>query len=287
MTYMTLDRTRSRFFAVMRDYGYILLGSAIVGVTFNMFLLPNRIAAGGVSGISTILQSFGFEAAYVQWAFNIPLFIAGVLILGGKFGVKTLVGSVFLPLVVYLTRDISPATHNALLAAIFGGVGIGAGIGMVFLGRGSTGGTALAAQIIHKFTGLSHGKCLALIDGTIVLSAMLVFTIEQGLYAMLGVYISSKTIDVIQVGLTRSKMAMIITNREEEIRKAVLVKIDRGVTKISAVGGYTDDERPILMCVVGQTEFTKLKQLVKHIDESAFVIAMDASEVLGEGFKRA
>ncbi|KKB75085.1 MULTISPECIES: YitT family protein [Bacillus] len=284
---MTLDRTRSRFFAVMRDYGYILLGSAIVGVTFNMFLLPNRIAAGGVSGISTILQSFGFEAAYVQWAFNIPLFIAGVLILGGKFGVKTLVGSVFLPLVVYLTRDISPATHNALLAAIFGGVGIGAGIGMVFLGRGSTGGTALAAQIIHKFTGLSHGKCLALIDGTIVLSAMLVFTIEQGLYAMLGVYISSKTIDVIQVGLTRSKMAMIITNREEEIRKAVLVKIDRGVTKISAVGGYTDDERPILMCVVGQTEFTKLKQLVKHIDESAFVIAMDASEVLGEGFKRA
>ena len=157
MTYMTLDRTRSRFFAVMRDYGYILLGSAIVGVTFNMFLLPNRIAAGGVSGISTILQSFGFEAAYVQWAFNIPLFIAGVLILGGKFGVKTLVGSVFLPLVVYLTRDISPATHNALLAAIFGGVGIGAGIGMVFLGRGSTGGTALAAQIIHKFTGLSHG----------------------------------------------------------------------------------------------------------------------------------
>ena len=284
---MTLDRSRSRFFFFLRDYGYILLGSAIVGVTFNMFLLPNRIAAGGVSGISTILQSFGFEAAYVQWAFNIPLFIAGVLILGGKFGVKTLVGSVFLPLVVYLTRDISPATHNPLLAAIFGGVGIGAGIGMVFLGRGSTGGTALAAQIIHKFTGLSHGKCLALIDGTIVLSAMLVFTIEQGLYAMLGVYISSKTIDVIQVGLTRSKMAMIITNREEEIRKAVLVKIDRGVTKISAVGGYTDDERPILMCVVGQTEFTKLKQLVKHIDESAFVIAMDASEVLGEGFKRA
>ncbi|GIN65032.1 YitT family protein [Bacillus sonorensis] len=284
---MTFNKTRHHFFAVMRDYSYILIGSAIVGVSFNMFLLPNRIAAGGVSGISTILQTFGFEAAYVQWAFNIPLFIAGVLILGGKFGLKTLVGSVFLPLVVYLTRDISPATHNALLAAIFGGVGIGTGIGMVFLGRGSTGGTALAAQIIHKFTGLSHGTCLALIDGMIVLSAMFVFTIEQGLYAMLGVYISSKTIDVIQVGLNRSKMAMIITNREEEIRKAVLVKIDRGITKISAVGGYTDDERPILMCVVGQTEFTKLKQLVKHIDESAFVIAMDASEVLGEGFKRA
>ena len=139
-------------------------------------MLPNRIAAGGVSGISTILQSFGFEAAYVQWAFNIPLFIAGVLVLGGKFGIKTLVGSVFLPFVVYVTRDIAPATENPLLAAIFGGVGIGVGIGMVFLGRGSTGGTALAAQIIHKYTGLSQGKCLALIDGTIVLSAMFVLT---------------------------------------------------------------------------------------------------------------
>ncbi|MDA1476540.1 YitT family protein [Bacillus sp. CLL-3-40] len=270
----------------LREYIYILVGSAIVAVTFNMFLLPNQIAAGGVSGISTILQSFGFEAAYVQWGLNIPLFVAGVLILGGKFGIKTLVGSVFLPFVVYLTRDISPATHQALLAAIFGGVGIGVGIGIVFLGRGSTGGTALAAQIIHKFSGLSHGKCLALIDGTIVIAAIFVFNIEQGLYAILGVYISSKTIDVIQVGLNRSKMAMIITNREEEIKKAILAKIDRGMTKISAVGGYTDDERPILMCVVGQTEFTKLKQLVKHIDESAFVIAMDASEVLGEGFKR-
>lgn len=287
MTHMTFDKNRYHFFSVLRDYGCILIGAAIVAVTFNMFLLPNRIAAGGVSGISTILQSFGFEAAYVQWAFNIPLFVAGVLILGGKFGMKTLVGSVFLPFVVYLTRDITPATANPLLAAIFGGVGIGAGIGIVFLGRGSTGGTALAAQIIHKYTGLSQGKCLALIDGTIVLAAMFVFNIEQGLYAMLGVYISSKTIDVIQVGFNRSKMAMIITNREEEVRKAVLVKIDRGITKISAVGGYTDDERPILMCVVGQTEFTKLKQLVKHIDESAFVIAMDASEVLGEGFKRA
>ncbi|NPC94300.1 YitT family protein [Bacillus sp. WMMC1349] len=270
----------------LREYLYILIGSAIVAVTFNMFLLPNQIAAGGVSGISTILQSFGFEAAYVQWGLNIPLFVAGVLILGGKFGIKTLVGSIFLPFVVYLTRDISPATHQALLAAIFGGVGIGVGIGIVFLGRGSTGGTALAAQIIHKFSGLSHGKCLALIDGTIVLAAIFVFNIEQGLYAILGVYISSKTIDVIQLGLNRSKMAMIITNREEEIKKAILAKIDRGMTKISAVGGYTDDERPILMCVVGQTEFTKLKQLVKHIDESAFVIAMDASEVLGEGFKR-
>lgn len=250
-------------------------------------MLPNKIAAGGVSGISTILQSYGFEAAYVQWIINIPLFIAGVILLGGKFGLKTLAGSVFLPLVVFLTRDIQPATHHELLAAIFGGVGIGIGIGIVYLGKGSTGGTALAAQIIHKYSGLSLGKCLAIIDGMIVVTAMIVFNIEQGLYAMLGVYVSSKTIDVVQVGFNRSKMALIITKQEQAVKEAVLQKIDRGVTKISAVGGYTDDDRPILMCVVGQTEFTKLKQIVKQIDESAFVIVADASEVLGEGFKRA
>ncbi|RPK04227.1 hypothetical protein EH11_00631 [Bacillus subtilis] len=278
---------RNKALWILRDYVYILLGAAITAVSFNVFLLPNKIAAGGVSGISTILQSYGFEAAYVQWIINIPLFIAGVILLGGKFGLKTLAGSVFLPLVVFLTRDIQPATYHELLAAIFGGVGIGIGIGIVYLGKGSTGGTALAAQIIHKYSGLSLGKCLAIIDGMIVVTAMIVFNIEQGLYAMLGVYVSSKTIDVVQVGFNRSKMALIITKQEQAVKEAVLQKIDRGVTKISAVGGYTDDDRPILMCVVGQTEFTKLKQIVKQIDESAFVIVADASEVLGEGFKRA
>lgn len=278
---------RNKSLRVIRDYVYILIGAAITAVSFNVFLLPNKIAAGGVSGISTILQSYGFEAAYVQWIINIPLFIAGIILLGGKFGLKTLAGSVFLPFVVFLTRDIQPATHHELLAAIFGGVGIGIGIGIVYLGKGSTGGTALAAQIIHKYTGLSLGTCLAIIDGLIVVTAMIVFNIEQGLYAMLGVYVSSKTIDVVQVGFNRSKMALIITKQEQAVKEAVFKKIDRGVTKISAVGGYTDDERPILMCVVGQTEFTKLKQIVKQIDETAFVIVADASEVLGEGFKRA
>ncbi|MFP7452644.1 YitT family protein [Bacillus altitudinis] len=271
----------------VKNYVLILIGSAIVAVGFNTLLLPNQIAAGGVSGISTIMQSFGFEAAYVQWGLNIPLFIAGFYLLGGTFGVKTLVGSVFLPLMVFLTRHIAPVTHEALLAAIFGGVVIGIGIGLVFLGNGSTGGTALAAKIINKYTGLTLGTCLAMMDGLIVLAAMTVFGIEEGLYAVIGVFISSKTIDVVQAGFSHSKMAMIITGHEDEVRQAVFDQIDRGVTKISAVGGYTDHDRPILMCVVGQSQFTKLKQVVKAIDASAFVIVMDAKEVLGEGFKRA
>ncbi|WP_163115653.1 YitT family protein [Bacillus safensis] len=282
-----MKQGHSQFWIEVKNYLFILIGSAIVAIGFNTLLLPNQIAAGGVSGISTIMQSFGFEAAYVQWGLNIPLFIAGFYLLGGTFGVKTLVGSIFLPFMVFVTKHIAPVTHEALLAAIFGGVVIGIGIGLVFLGNGSTGGTALAAKIINKYTGLTLGTCLAMMDGLIVLAAMTVFGIEEGLYAVIGVFISSKTIDVVQAGFSHSKMAMIITGHEDEVRQAVFDQIDRGVTKISAVGGYTDHDRPILMCVVGQSQFTKLKQVVKAIDASAFVIVMDAKEVLGEGFKRA
>ncbi|EID45503.1 YitT family protein [Parageobacillus thermoglucosidasius] len=269
------------------EYLCILIGSAIVAVAFNLFLLPNRVASGGVSGISTIAHAvFGWQPAYVQWALNIPLFVAGVVLLGRQFGVKTLVGTLFLPLVVYLTKDVEPATRDPLLGSLFGGIGVGLGLGIVFRGKASTGGTDLAAQIIHKYTGLSLGMCVILIDGLIVSTAAFVFDIEQALYALIGLYVTSKTIDLVQVGLGSSKMAMIITNEEEKVRRAILHEIDRGVTRLSGYGGYTDHERPVLMCVVQQAEFTKLKQLVKTIDPSAFVIVMNAAEVLGEGFKR-
>ncbi|MBY6052213.1 YitT family protein [Cytobacillus firmus] len=270
------------------EYLYVLIGSGIVAIAFNVFLLPNRIASGGVSGISTILDAVvGWEPAYVQWAFNIPLFIAGVLLLGKQFGAKTLAGTIFLPFVVFLTKEYEPWTSDPLLASLFGGIGVGLGLGIVFRGKASTGGTDLAAQIINKYTGLSLGTCVAIIDGLIVLSAAIIFDIEQGLYALIALYVTSKTIDLIQLGFSRTKMALIITENQSEVREGILNKIDRGVTKLSAYGGYTDHERPVLMCVVDQTEFTKLKQLVQTIDPTAFIIVTDASEVLGEGFKRA
>jgi len=274
--------------SILMDYLLVLIGAAIIAISFNVFLLPNQVASGGVSGISTILKAvFGWEPAYVQWAFNIPLFIAGIIFLGKQFGAKTFVGTAFLPFVVFLTKHWEPWTLNPLLGALFGGMGVGLGLGIVFRGKASTGGTDLAAQILHKYTGFTLGRCVVFFDGLIVLTAAVVFDIEKALYALIGLYVTSKTIDFIQVGFGRSKMAMIITSKQEEVRTGILHKIDRGVTKLSAYGGFTEHERPVLMCVVDQTEFTKLKQLVKTIDPSAFVVVMDAAEVLGEGFKRA
>ena len=273
---------------VILEYASVLLGSAIVAISFNIFLLPNEVASGGVSGISTILKGvFDWKPAFVQWAFNIPLFILGVVLLGKNFGLKTAVGTVFLPFVVFLTESWEPWTLNPLLGSLFGGIMVGLGLGIVFRGQASTGGTDLAAQIITKYTGLTLGTSVALMDGMVVLAAALVFDIEKGLYALIGLYVTTKTIDLVQVGFGRSKLVYIITNKQVEIRDAIYEEIDRGVTKLSATGGYTEAEKPMIMVVVHQTEFTRLKNLVKIIDPSAFVIVSDAAEVLGEGFKRA
>jgi uncharacterized membrane-anchored protein YitT (DUF2179 family) len=267
------------------DYLFVLLGSAIIAVAFSVFLLPNNIASGGVSGISTILKNtLGFKPAIVQWAFNIPLFIAGVVLLGRQFGIKTLAGTIFLPFVVLLTEDISPATDNPLLAAIFGGLCIGLGLGIVFRGKASTGGTDLAAQIVHKYSGLSLGVCVAFIDGLIVLTAAIVFDLESGMYALIALFVTSKTIDLVQIGLARSKMTLIITSEEELVTNAIVHELDRGVTKLSGVGGYTNENRPVLMCVLDQSEFITLRDIVQSIDRNAFITVVDATEVLGEGF---
>ncbi|AYC28976.1 YitT family protein [Paenisporosarcina cavernae] len=274
--------------AMALEYIYIIVGAAIIAVGFNVFLLPNEVASGGVSGISTILKGiFGWSPGLVQYAFNIPLFVAGVIFLGKSFGVRSLVGTLTLPLFVLLTAGWEPATLNPLLGALFGGISVGVGLGIVFRGKASTGGTDLAAQIITKYTGFSLGTSVMLIDGLIVLSAAIVFDIEKGLYALIGLFVTTKTIDIIQLGFSQSKMVYIITNKQEEMRDAIYAEINRGVTKLPAVGGYTNAEKPILLVVVYQTEFTKLKSLVKLVDPSAFIIVSDAYEVLGEGFKRA
>ena len=272
---------------IVVEYFFVIIGAAVIALGFNLFLFPNQVASGGVSGISTILHGlFGWNAGLVQYAFNIPLFIAGILILGKSFGFKSLLGTLALPFFVILTEDWEAATLDPLLGAIFGGIVVGAGIGLVFKGKASTGGTDLLAQIITKFTGLTLGTSVLLIDGVIAVSAAVVFDFEKGLYAIIGLFVTTKTIDIIQMGFSQSKMVYIITTKQDEVRDAIYRDVNRGVTKLPAVGGYTGAERPVLMVVVYQTEFTKLKQVVKAVDPAAFVIVSDAYEVLGEGFKR-
>ena len=269
------------------DTASIILGSFLIAVAFNLFLLPNQIASGGVSGLSILGDEWlGLEPAYTQWAINIPLLIAGFLLIGKQYGIRSVLGSIVLPLFVYLTKDWSIPTANPLLGSLYGGIGVGLGIGIVYRGRGSTGGMSILARIVQKYSGLSYSICVVIMDATLIIMAAFVLSLEQSLYALIGLYVTGKVIDAVEMGLGYSKVAYIISNQIEPITKVILEDLDRGLTKLEAKGGYTDDQRTVLMVVVGQNEVPRLKTLIRSVDPSAFVIISNAHEVLGEGFKR-
>ncbi|MED1725140.1 YitT family protein [Brevibacillus parabrevis] len=268
------------------EYGMLILGSLVLATSFNLFLNPNQIASGGVSGLSTILHNlFGLPPAIVQWACNIPLFLLGLKLLDRQYSMKAAIGSVVLPLCVMLTSHLHPLTTNPLLASIYGGIGVGLGIGIVFRGRGSTGGFAIASQILHKYTGFSLGACVAVFDGFVILFAGIVFDPEKALYALIALFVTSKTIDIVQMGWNTSKVAYIISNETDSLRATILYDLDRGVTLLDGSGGYTGDARKVLMAVVSQSEVSKLKIMVRSVDPDAFIILCPANEVLGEGFR--
>nr|WP_240548472.1 YitT family protein [Paenibacillus lignilyticus] len=264
----------------------LLVGSFLIAISFNMFLVPLGIASGGVSGISILVNRvWDIPPAYTQWALNVPLFLLGLWLLGKRFALKTALGSFLLPLLVLFTSDWHPPTDNAMLASIYGGIGVGAGLGLVFRGRASTGGLDLAAQLLHKFTGVRLGLAVACFDGLVIAAAGIIIAPENALYALVGLFVTSKTIDFVQTGLATSKVAFIISDKPEEISQVVLHDLDRGLTKLDGHGGYTGEARTVLMVVVGQGEVSKLKGLVRTADPYAFVIISDTAEVLGEGFQ--
>ncbi|MFJ7934613.1 YitT family protein [Sporosarcina sp. NPDC096371] len=273
---------------IVFDYLQIIVGAALVGLAFNIFFLPARLAAGGVSGISTILyELFLFNPAYVQWLINIPLLILGVVLVGKEFSLKTLVGTFFVPFVIWLTSDIKLYVENPLLSAIYGGILLGVGLGIVYRGNGSTGGTALIAQLVKKFTGLSSGFSQLLVDGLVVLTSAFVFNFELALYAMIAIYVTSKVIDFVQLQTSPTKLVLIITDKEEQVQAIIKNEINRGLTKIKSIGGYSNQEKTMILCVVEQSEAVYIKKLLQTYEPTSFVVFLNASEILGRGFSQA
>jgi len=268
------------------DTIFIIAGSFIMALAFNLFFLPNHIASGGVSGLSVLVQAWiGIEPAFTQWALNIPLLFLAFGLIGREYGVRSLLGSVVLPLFVFLTKDWVIPLSNPLLASIYGGIGVGIGMGLVYRGRGSTGGLSIVAQLLHKYSGLAFSLCIVILDAIVISSAAMVLSLEQALYALIGLYVTGKVIDTIELGFSFTKVAYIISDHTEPITKAILEDLDRGLTKLTAQGGYTGEHRTVLMVVVGQSEIPRLKTVVQSVDPDAFVIIHNAHEVLGEGFR--
>ncbi|GEN84061.1 membrane protein [Sporosarcina luteola] len=274
--------------SVVFDYVQIVVGSVFVGLAFNIFFLPARIAAGGISGVSTILyELFGYNPAIVQWLINIPLIALGLLLAGKEFSAKTIVGTFSVPFVIYLTSGIDLPIHNPLLSSIYGGIMLGIGLGIVYRGNGSTGGTALIAQLLKKYTGISSGFSQLIVDGVVVVTSAFVFNFELALYALMSIYVTSKVIDFVQLQTSPTKLVLIITEQEEKIQSIIKNEIDRGLTKVKSTGGFSNDEKTMILCVVEQSEAVYLKKVLQAAEPSSFVIFLNASEILGLGFSKA
>ncbi len=270
----------------VQDALLILAGCTVAALAFTLFLRPNGIAPSGVVGVSLVLfKATGLEPAYTQWALNLVALVLGAWGFGRDFMIRSLAATMLLPLVVFLTRGLPPLTHNMLLAAICGGVGVGLGVGLVFRGNSSVGGFSTLALALQRSTGLTMDRIFLGLDGLVVLCAALTFSPEQVLCALVCIALAARTIRGVLTGFGTSKVAMIVSAHAEEICAAILRDIPLGVTKLAGAGGYTGEPRQVLLTVMRPTEMVRLKNTVRAVDPAAFMILCDASEVLGYGFK--
>ena len=271
----------------IRRYLGMTIGIAIVAIGINMFFVPNKIAAGGITGLATVLHYLsGLSVGSLMLIFNVPLFIIGIKILGAKYGLKTLYGAIALAVLVDVFAPYTPTlTHDILLNSIYGGLLVGVGMGLVFRFRGNTAGTALAAAILHKIFNITVGQALLILDFFVVAFAGIVFkSPELALYAIIAIFVTAKIIDLVQEGPNNSKAFFIMAAEPELLAEGILKEVDRGVTFLQGKGGYTGQDRELLLCVVETSEVTQLKELIYQHDPQAFIIVTDTQEVLGEGF---
>jgi uncharacterized membrane-anchored protein YitT (DUF2179 family) len=270
-------------------YSYIgvVVGTVIVAGALNWFMIPNGLAAGGVSGLGIILHHLlDLPVGLTMLVMNIPLLLIGLRLFGRDFGVKTVLGSVALSVAVdVLAPYMGALTKDLTLAAVYGGALSGLGLGITFKYGGTTGGTDIAASILGKYTVLTTGQSLLIMDFAIITGVGFVFGPETALYALLTLFVSSKIVDGVQEGVSYAKAGFIISDHADEIADAILVEMDRGVTYLFGMGAYSKKERQVLLCVVSRIEVATLKRLVHTHDAKAFVIIADVREVLGEGFK--
>lgn len=270
------------------DLILMMLGTGLMAVAIQCIFDPIGLVTGGFTGIAIITKSLTQGKVplwFTNLMLNIPLFLIAIRVKGKRFVVKTAVATVFLSFWLYILPAWNLANGDYVLAAIFGGVLTGVGIGMVLLARATTGGTdMLAALIQHKLRHYTIMQIICIIDGIIVAVGIYAFGIRAAMYAIVTIYITSKVSDALMEGMKYAKAVFIISDHYQEIANAIMEQMDRGVTGLNAQGMYSKDAKCMLYCVVSKKEIVVLKDIVLNIDRKAFVIVTDAREVVGEGF---
>ena len=275
----------NKYLQFIKEYIIVALACVVMAFNINYFFVGNKLAEGGVSGLSLIIHYLSnIDVSYLYFALNIPLIILAYIFLGKNFLLKTFFATFVLSVFLKVFASFSEPLDDILLAAIFGGAINGIAIGIVFYAGGSTGGMDIIAKIVNKYTGIPISRILLTTDFIVLSMVAVIFGKVIFMYTLISLVISSKMIDIIQVGIYSAKGITIITTKEDEIRKRIMEDTGRGITLIDAKGGYTQKEIGMLYCVVGQYQLIKVKTIVKEVDPSAFMIVADVHEVIGNGF---
>ena len=275
----------NKYLQFIKEYIIVALACVVMAFNINYFFVGNKLAEGGVSGLSLIIHYLSnIDVSYLYFALNIPLIILAYIFLGKNFLLKTFFATFVLSVFLKVFASFSEPLDDILLAAIFGGAINGIAIGIVFYAGGSTGGMDIVAKIVNKYTGIPISRILLATDFIVLSMVAVIFGKVIFMYTLISLVLSSKMIDIIQVGIYSAKGVTIITTKEDEIRKRIMEDTGRGITLIDAKGGYTQKEIGMLYCVVGQYQLIRVKTIVKEVDPSAFMIVADVHEVIGNGF---
>jgi uncharacterized membrane-anchored protein YitT (DUF2179 family) len=276
----------------IREYILITIGSILVASGIYYFLVPNNLAAGGVSGLAMVIGRYapGLPIGALMLIMNIILFIIAFLVLGSGFGAKTIYSSLSLSGIIWLFEKVMPIHKpitggDMFIELVFGILISAVGMGIIFNQNASTGGTDIIAKIINKYLHIDIGKSLLMSDFMITLLAAIAFDARTGMYALLGVVMNGFVIDTVIEGLNVSKQVMIISSKNDEIKRFILNDLERGATVYTAKGAFTEEEKEIITTTIGRKEVIRLKSFVSEIDSRAFMTIIDAHETLGEGFK--
>ena len=280
-----------KWWDVLWDILIITLGSICYSVSIVNFLEPNHISPGGVSGLATIIHYVAefLPTGLMILVLNIPLLILGLVFIGVKFISKTIVATVISALCVDAVTAIYPyvPTTDRTLAAIYGGLLLGAGIGLIMMRGATTGGTDIAAKLINrKIPTVTMGRGILMMDAIVVIITAAVYgDPESALYTVIALFVSSKVIDILLYGTDHGKILYIVSEHHREIADEIINTIDRGVTFLPATGAYTNREHTMIMCAVRSAQVVKVRSLIRRIDPKAFVMVAEAGAILGEGFE--
>lgn len=274
----------------IKDMLIILGGAAIQALALRLFLVPTDLVVGGVTGLAQILYHFfGTPIGLITLLGNIPLFLVGWRYLGGpRFVIRTIwaivTTSVITDFLIRFTGN-TAISSDILLNTLFGGVLFGVGMGVVYLGKGTSGGTDILGKVLNKRWGMSLSTAYMITDALVVLAAGFVWGWDKALYALVVIYLSGVAVDTVSQGVGVVRVVMIFTKELDAVNKAIITQLERGTTILSAKGGYTLEERPVLYCVLARSEISLVKTIVHEADPDAFLVIGHANEALGYGFK--